>query len=78
MQINKSSSLGADYSNEYQPNNQSVIKPNIVSVNCNYIVGLNEHSSSSMLRAWALLSAQEWHVISGDEVPYSGLNTVYF
>lgn len=45
MQINKSTSLGSDYSNKYQPNNQSVIKPNTVSVNCNYIVGLNEHSS---------------------------------
>lgn len=45
MQINKSPSLGSDYSNKYQPNNQSVIKPNTVSVNCNYIVGLNEHSS---------------------------------
>lgn len=30
-----------------------------------------------MPRAGALLSAQEWHVISGDEVPHSGLNIVY-
>lgn len=75
MQINKSTSSGSDYSNKYQPNNQPVIKPHTVSVNCNYIVGLNEHSSWSVPRAGAPLSAQEWHVISGDELPHSGLNT---